>query len=358
MAADEKQPVLPPSMRAIEWSTASLGLEHSLHLNSSVPLPKEAESLPQGWTLVKVAYSSLNAVDYKVPELLSRLGLDTLILGPTTRTPCMDFSGTVISTTRTDLQRGQRVFGKTEPPRFGALAEYLVVGEQGCVPVPEGVSLRDVATVGVCGLVAFQCVVQRCGPGERVLINGASGGVGTYAIQMAKLHGLHVTAVCSGSNTELCAGLGADEVIDYRAVGDLVAYLAKNHGEQRRFDVMLDLVFTDPRLYWHCHEYLTEDGRFITVVGIPSLVWVQTMLAINCLPAWLGGGRRKFEFGMCTANATQYAKIAQWMAEGSIKTVVETTLNMADVRGGFARLKSARARGKLVIRVSDDSVDE
>lgn len=332
---------VPSFMKAIEWTTPSFGLERDLTLNSQAPLPKNANSLPEGWTLVRVAYSSLNAVDYKVPEL-------PIVGGRLpTRTPCMDFSGTVVSTNRADLKPGQKVFGKTEPPYFGALAEYVVVNREGCVPVPEGVRLEDAATIGVCGLVAYQCTVLKCKPGDKILINGGSGGVGTYAIQMAKLHGLHVTTTCSKSNLDLCRSLGADEVIDYQAV-DLPRHLA-SQGHQ--YDLVLDLIFSDPALYWQCPHFLKENAPFITIVGFLSLSWLRTMLAINLLPAMLGGGRRNFEFVFCNANADNYKKIAAWLAAGSVKPVIERTLELDEVAGGFARLKSARTRGKITVRV-------
>lgn len=354
----------PKNMKAVEWTTPSRGLENDLKVVDNAPQP-EKDGLPPGWTLVKVAYSTLNQgqscrsrfshvvlaltlhlkVDFKVPELPIGGFLPT-------KTPCMDFSGVAVRPNRSDMQPGQRVFGKTEPPKFGALAEYLLVANQGCVAVPESLGLEDAATIGVTGLTAYQCIVPLLKPGGKILINGGSGGVGVFAIQIAKIHGLHVTVTCSGANAELCKSLGADEVIDYRAV-DLVKHLSRTG---RQYDALLDLVFFNADLYWQCQNYLKSDAPYITIVGIPSLTWVRTMLAINLWPSWFGGGQRRFRFVMCKATPKHYAQIAEWMAEGKIKAVVEQRLEMGQIREGFARLKTFRTKGKLTVKIGGDDV--
>ncbi|KAJ0304606.1 hypothetical protein Brms1b_011191 [Colletotrichum noveboracense] len=212
-------------MRAALWRTTTGSIEKNLKLVTNAPIPKTASSLPKGCTLVKVAFASINH-DYKLAELL----LVNRIF-PNPAIPGVDYSGTVVATTLTTLQLGQRVFGRTEMHECGTLAEYVVVRKSGIAPVPAGVSLKDAACVGICGVTALQALAPFAKEGDTVLINGGSGGTGMFAIQVAKALGCaRVVAVCSGRNADFCRSLGADDVIDYKN-GDLVDTL-RRQGEQ------------------------------------------------------------------------------------------------------------------------------
>jgi NADPH:quinone reductase-like Zn-dependent oxidoreductase len=115
-------------------------------------------------------------------------------------TPGLDFSGRVVEVgAECDLVVGQMVFGKLEPKQqFGTLGEYIVGSRAGTVPIPDGVSTEHAATLGVCGLVTYQCLASNVKPKDRVFINGGSGGTGSFAIQIAKALGCYVTTTCSG----------------------------------------------------------------------------------------------------------------------------------------------------------------
>lgn len=162
-----------------------------------IPLPSGTASLPKDTTLIKVAYSTLNPVDYKFAE--------TVLVGRfVTRTPGSDFAGEVVSSTHSDLKIGDAVFGLIEPPAFGALAEYVVVkGRKNVAPIPSGVKPSDAAALGVVALTAYQAIVPFVTGGDKIFINGGSGGVGTFGIQIAKAIGCYVTVTCSGPNVEL-----------------------------------------------------------------------------------------------------------------------------------------------------------
>ena len=336
---------LPITMNAAQWSSNAGGIEKNVKLNSSTPLPKTAASLPKHSTVVKVAYSTLNPVDYKLPEMpiVGKFFSKPAI-------PCSDFAGTVVSSTLPHLKPGELVCGKVDPPTCGALGEYAVVSDtQGIVPVPNGVGLKDAAGVGICGLTAYQSIVPCVKKGDKVFINGGSGGTGTYGIQIAKAIGCSVTATCSGANVELCKNLGADEVIDYRT-NDVVEYL-KRQGTQ--YDLLVDNV-NMPAIYWDAQHYLKPTGIYITISGDVSLANIRSMMSIFLLPKFLGGGQRTPKFLMCKSNAIQYAEILGWMKEGKVKTVVEQEFGLDRVGEAFARLKSGRTRGKLVIKVAGD----
>lgn len=337
---------LGSSMRAAVWKGNAGGLHKNLSINLSAPLPKNAKSLPKDHTLVKVSYASINPVDFKLPELPLIGGLAF-----STGTPGLDFAGTVVESTLPHLKPGEPVFGKTEPPVFGSVAEYCVVGKQGCIPVPDGVKLEDAATVGVCGLTAYQTLAPFLKDklsGAKVLLNGGSGGVGTYQIQIAKALGCHVTAVCSGANVELCKFLGADEVLDYRTT-DIVAHLSR---QGTQYDHIVDNVFNSADLYWNCHKYLKPGCQYVTIAGSADFATIKNIFSIFLWPSFLGGGQRKFGFVAANSDVQQYEQIAKWMKEGKVKPVIEQVFAMDDVAKAYERLKTGRTRGKLVIKVA------
>ncbi|CAM1503514.1 Fc.00g011050.m01.CDS01 [Cosmosporella sp. VM-42] len=341
---------LPSTMRAAQWRTITGGIEKNLKTVTDAKLPKGAESLPKDHALVKVAYASLNHLDYKVAEM--PLG-SKLFSKPATAG--LDYSGTVVSSTLSNLKPGQRVLGKTEPPACGTLAEYVVVGKLGVAPLPSAVSLRDAACVGVCGVTALQTLIPYLKPGDKVLINGGSGGVGIFAIQVAKALGCaHITAICSGSNADLCRSLGADDVIDYKTV-DPVLQLKRS---DKQYDHILDTVFLDPNLYWQCHHYLQPRGKYVCVGLPPRFKTFKALFAIHLLPAFLGGGQRKFVFHSVTADPEHSMQVARWIEEGKVKPVIEEEFDLDAGGRAYGKLKTGRTRGKLVVRVcGEPSID-
>ncbi|KAF4335031.1 zinc alcohol dehydrogenase [Fusarium beomiforme] len=263
-------------MRAAQWRSIKGGIDKNLILATDAKLPKNAASLPKGHTLVKVAYASLNHLDYKVAEM----PLASIIFSKPA-TPGLDFSGTIVSTTVDEFKSGQRVFGRTELPTGGTMAEYVVVGSKGMAPLPDGVEMRHAACVGICGTTAVQCLSPFVKTGDRVFINGGSGGVGVFAIQVAQALGVsHVTVTCSASNAGFCKDLGADETIDYKTE-EPIELLKK---KEEKFDFILDTVFNDPDLYWQCHQYLKPDGMYVCVGLPPRFQTFKSLLTINLLP--------------------------------------------------------------------------
>lgn len=352
-------PSIPSTMRAWQYTSVPSTLESSLSLNPSASLPPTASSLAPNTTLVRVAYTALNPVDYKVPEapLLARI-----LTFRRPGVPCLDYSGVVVRTTRSDLKPGDRVFGKLEPPMYGAAAEYLVVGAQGCAKLPEGVSFEQAAGVGVAGLTAWQCVAPfldeakkaraaDAGP-LRVFINGGSGGTGTFGVQIAKALGAYVATTCSGGNAEFVRELGADEVIDYRSQ-DVVARLAELAEKDGVFDLAVDNVGGATPLYFEGHKYLASHAKFVNVGAQPGIQTVVDMVKTFMTPAMLGGGQRTYKFVTCTTNAEQFVEIAQLMQQGKVKTVVERSVKMEEIKEAFERLKTGRVRGKILVKIAD-----
>lgn len=337
---------LPSTMPAVQWTSITGGIEKNLKVNTTAPVPTLPTKSTEPSTLVKVAYSSINPVDYKLPEFAVFRALKM----STPAIPAGDFAGTVIQTTLPGLKPGDLVFGRSDPPDFGALAEYVVVnGRENVVKLPKGVSMQDAATLGVAGLTAYQCIAPYAKEGSKVFINGGSGGTGTFGIQIAKILGCRVTVTCSGANVELCQSLEADEVIDYRTT-DAVRYLQR---QGTQYDLLVDNVGS-LEMYWSAHDYLNADGLYINIAGTATLTHVINVLKVSYLPAWLGGGQRAVMFLRRKSNADDFAKIAQWIAEGKLRPVIEKVYGLDDAAEAFARLKTGRSRGKLVIKLADE----
>ncbi|KAG5765107.1 hypothetical protein H9Q72_006809 [Fusarium xylarioides] len=338
---------LPLTMRAAQWRTIKGGIDKNLTLATNAKLPKNSPSLPKGQTLVKVAYASVNHLDYKIAEMpLTNFMFSKPV------TPGLDFSGTIVSTTLDEFQSGQNVFGRTELPIGGTLAEYVVVRSKGLAVLPDGVELRDAACVGICGTTALQCMLPFVKAGDKVFINGGSGGVGVFAIQVAKALGCsQVTVTCSVSNAEFCRNLGADETIDYKSE-DPIEVLKK---KEDKFDFILDTVFNDPDLYWQSHQYLKPEGQYVCVGLPPRFQTFKSLLTISLLPRWLGGGKRKFKYHSVTANRKDFGQIVDWMKDGKVKAVIEEEFGLEDSSKAYARLKEGRTTGKLVVRVGDEA---
>lgn len=334
-------------------STTSAGLDKSLQLQADFPPPPKS-LLGRQSILVRVSYMSLNPADYKLAEL----GLIARALVSPPASPGMDYSGTVVSvgSNVTAYKAGQPVFGRIEPTRYGTLGEYIVVKDgDGLAAAPEGFGekLDELACIGTCGLTALQSIQPYVSAvGEKVFINGGSGGTGTFGIQIAKALGLHVTVSCSGPNAELCRGLGADEVVDYRT--ENISEVLKSKGKV--FRLVVDNVGHTPAgqqdLYAAADEYLTEDGYFIQVGGGASAVQVKSAVSRLFIPAFLGGGKRNYKLIMAKQSHEDLARLGAWMKEGKVKAVIDEVFPFENAPGAYAKLKTGRAKGKILVKVT------
>ncbi|KAH8669759.1 hypothetical protein BGZ60DRAFT_408181, partial [Tricladium varicosporioides] len=251
--------------------------------SATIPEPKPTQNL------VQVIAVALNPVDYK-PAEIPIIG-HWIVKRPAT--PGLDLVGRIITPAAgSSFKPGQLIFGISgaSPIDGGALREFTLTEKEATVPLPEGIDPVDAATIGVAGLTAYQSIIPNVKKGDRIFINGGSGGTGAFGIQFAKVIGCHVTTTCGPSNVELCKSLGADEVINYRETNVLEA-LKKS---ELKYDFVVDNIGYDLGLYWKCHEYTKPNTQFTMVGGTPSLGMVIERLRIKLTPAWLGGGQRKF----------------------------------------------------------------
>ena len=344
--ADMTVAVLPEQMRSAQWTTVPI--ESSLKVNQATPLPRDAHSLPKDSALVKVSYASINPVDYyKVSEFgLARFAA----MGNGPWIPACDYAGIVVATNLPHVKPGDKVAGCVALPNFGTLAEYAVIeGFENVSTLPDGVNLQDAATLGVAAQTAMQSIAPYVKEGFKIVINGASGGTGTFGIQIAKILGCTVTAICSSPNINLCKSLGADNVIDYKSI-DVIQELKKG-GLQ--YDLIVDNVAVGGPFHSKSHYYLKETGRYVTVAAGPNLSSLSGMVKMIAQPAWLGGGRRKSGFIGRKADGEELKKLAGWIRDGKLKPFIETVYSLDEAADAFKCLKSGRTRGKLVIKVSE-----
>jgi NADPH:quinone reductase-like Zn-dependent oxidoreductase len=239
----------------------------------------------------------------------------------------------------TGMQVGDEVFGQA---LNGAFAEFLVMPAKLVAHKPKNLSFEDAAAVpwGTTALQGLRDAGQ-VRAGERVLVNGASGAVGTWAVQLAKSLGAHVTAVCSTRNVELVRSLGADEVIDYTK-SDFVESGA-------RYDVLMDMVGN--RTLSDCKRVLNAGGRYVPCSGGGG-DWLGPIVRII-------GGRLVFSFGgkrvkmfMQKLNAADLVVMTKLIEAGAIRPVVERTWSFAEGGAALAHVGTGHSQGLNVVRIS------
>jgi len=293
--------------------------------------------------LVRVRAASLNAFDWHIMRgapLLARLGEG--LRTPKTRGLGIDVAGEVeaIGKDVTGVRPGDAVFGGA----FGAFAEYVRVKPGSFVPKPSNISFEQAAAIGMAGRTALQSLRDRgqLKPGQRVLINGAGGGVGTFAVQIAKALGGEVTAVCGTQNVELIRSLGAHRVIDYTRE-DFTR-------EGQRFDLILDVAAN--RSLAACVRVLTPDGTLV-VVGAAGSGRSIVPIALRILGANVRSrfGRRRMSMFIAKAAREDLIVLTELIGTGKLTPVIDRTYPLSETAAAMRYLEQGHARGKVVITV-------
>lgn len=336
-------------MRAWQYTSTHGGLEKNLKLNPTAPLPTPKPDQH----LVRILAVALNPIDYKPAEIpgVGRFAI------PKPATPGIDFAGTIVTpASNSPLKVGQLVFGAAGslPLAGGALAEFAVSGSNAAVAIPDGVKPVVVATVAVAGLSAYQSILRHVKRGDRLFINGGSGGTGTFGIQFAKAAGCHVTTTCSGANVELCKSLGADRVVDYRAENVVEAL----KGSESKFDHVVDNVGKNKELIWRCHEFLREGGSYVMVGAEPSLAALTDSMKRKVWPSFLGGIKRKVTGFWPQPNREDLQQIGEWIKDGTVKPMIDEKFSFEQAPQAIERLKTGRAKGKIIVDVATETYDK
>lgn len=293
--------------------------------------------------LVKVRAAAVNPFDWHymrgTPYLMR---IETGIGSPKSPRLGVDFAGTVEAVGKdvTRFKPGDEVFGG----KFGALAEYVTIAEDGSVAMkPANLTFEQAGSVNIAAMTALQALRDRgqVRPGHRVLINGASGGVGTFAVQIAKSLGAEVTGVCSTRNLEMVRSIGADHVVDYTKE-DFTA-----SGQQ--FDVILDNVGN--RALLDVRRVLKPDGKYILIGGggPDAGSWIGPL--IGPIKAMVLSWFVDQDMGMFLAETrpADLSILRDLMLGGRVTPVIDRAYPLARTEDALRYLEAGHARGKVVV---------
>ena len=303
----------------------------------------EKPTIADEGVLVRVRASSVNPAEwYSVTGSLLAGRLMMGPLKPRNPHPGVDFAGTVeaVGPNVTQFKPGDEVFGA----RNGAWAEYVhILQDRNIVHKPANVTFEQAGSVGVAGFTALQGLRDhgQLQPGEKVLINGASGGVGTFAIQIAKALGAHVTAVCSTRNVEQARQLGADVVVDYKKED------FTRSGE--RYDVLLDIAGS--RSWWAYKRVLHPSSRFV-LVGAPKTFPILGPIAhIAAIRLFSFRASQKVKFFIARFSKAEFQFLADLVAQGKLTPIVERAYPLTEVAAALNHLGTGHARAKIALTI-------
>lgn len=293
-----------------------------------VPLPP----LKEGHILVKVIANSANPADWHIIRGKPFFARFTFgLFKPKDKIPGTDFSGIVEKTGNnvTNFKVGDKVFG--ESLKGGVFAEYACVADNICAIMPEGTGFAEMACLPVAGLTALQALIThgKLKKGESVLINGASGGVGHFAVQIAKTYGAKVTAVCSGKNVEFVESLGADNVL---------AYDKENiHKHEGKYNLVID---TNGNLSFQDYKRMGQRG---VMTGFTTMGHMISVL--------LKSGFSKFHLAQFTAeaNTKDLETLASLIQNRKIKVHIEKAYAYKKLPEAISYIEAMRTKGKVAI---------
>ncbi len=301
----------------------------------------------EGQVLVKVLASSMNAKEWHRTHGALLLRLVTGLRRPKDPRLGTDIAGRVeaVGTGVTRFKPGDEVFGAAQ----GGFAEYAIAREDRIVPKPANVSFEQAGAVGVAGITALQGLRDHghVRAGQNVLINGASGGVGTFAVQIAKAYGAEVTAVCSPSNLDQARSIGADHVIDY----------TKEDFTQdgQRYDLIFDVVGNHSR---SAYRGALRSGGICMIVGFgfPNVSWGKflSFLVVGRIRSRAGTRQVRF-MGEAKFSEEGLATLGEFLGSGKIVPVIDRRYSLPEAAEALRYLGEGHARGKVVITMDHGS---
>ena len=297
--------------------------------------------------LVKVRAVSVNPYDWHfiegIPYVARLLAFGPL--KPASSRLGVDFAGTIeaVGKNITQFKAGDEVFGG----KGGAWAEYVVISEKFLALKPANVTFEQAGSVQIAGLTALQGLRDKgkVQPGQKVLINGASGGVGTFAVQIAKTLGAEVTGVCSGRNADMVRSLGADQVIDYTKEDF-------TKGGQR-YDVIIDNVGN--RSLSECRRVLTPGGKYVLIGGggVNDNRWtgpIGLVIKTILLKPFIS---QEMKMMMADVNKEDLTFLGELMQSGKVTPVIDKAYPFSEIREAVRYVETGRARGKVAVSLSD-----
>lgn len=286
--------------------------------------------------LVEVHAASVNPIDWKIREgmMAARYGDEfPMVLG-------LDASGVVVETGAdvSDFSIGDEVYARSDNGAGKCYAEYVALNPATVAKKPASLTHREAAGIPLAALTPIYGL-RDCGhikEGDRVLLVGASGGVGVFAIQIAKAVGAHVTGVCSAKNADIVRELGADAVIDYTSED----VLREDDGYDIIYDAVGALELRDAL------GALSEGGVYLTLVPVPGIDFF--------IPGQTQREDGKGYFVAWTPRAEDLDLLSGWVSEGKLKPVIDSEFSLDDIRAAHERSQTERAVGKIIINITHD----
>lgn len=295
---------------------------------SEVPKPE----LKDDHILVKVFANSANPADWHIlrgKPFFARFSFG--LFKPKVKILGADFAGVVeaVGKNVSHFIIGDRVFG--ENLAGGAFAEYTCVSSDACGKIPDGIDFPEMASTPVAGITALQALIThgKLKKGESVLINGASGGVGHFAIQIAKAYGARVTGVCSNRNVEFVKGLGADEVIAYDRE-DI-------HQHKAQYDLVLD---NHGNLFLEDFKRMGQRGVLIGFTTVGHMMWLMLKATFSKFPL------TQFT---ASANTKDLETLAALIKNEEVKVQIEASYSYEQIPEAIGYIEAMRTRGKVAM---------
>lgn len=295
------------------------------------PIPKDNE------VLVKIHAASANPLDWHIMRATPFLArFESGLFKPKNQRLGADLSGTIesIGANVKDFNIGDEVFGESSIGGLGSFAEYICVDENLLALKPATISFESAATAGVAAITALQGLRDKgqIKSGQRVLINGASGGVGTFAVQIAKSFGTEVTGVCSTRNLEMVRSIGADHVIDYTQED-----FTKNG---KKYDLIFDAVG---------NRSAGDLKRALTPNGIASIAGFTSLRRL--FHTMIFGGKKVGMMNTAKSNKKDMNFLKELLESGKIVPVIDRAYSLSEVPDAIRYLEEGHARGKVVVKV-------
>jgi len=304
--------------------------------------------------LVEIYAASLNPIDFKVKEGKAKFLLKyemPLILGN-------DFSGVIVEIGKQvkAFKVGDEVYGRPRKGRIGTLAEYIAIHEEDIALKPRNLSFVEAASIPLVGLTTYQAFhdILNLQKGQKILIHAGSGGVGTFAIQLAKMMGAYVATTASDRGYDLVQSLGADLIINYR----------KENFEEllSRYYAVYDTLGGE--VLEKSFQILKPNGKIVSVSGLPNarfgkeanLGWFKTtLLSIvgRKLTALEKKSQASYHFLFMKPSGAQLDTIRGFIEEGHIKPVIDKVFDFHDAQQALHYLEGGSAKGKVVVKIKE-----
>ncbi len=329
-----------PSMKAIVYRCYG-GIEVLKLEQVAKPVPADDR------VLVKVHAASVNPLDWHYMQGKPYVMRPMAGVGkPNSIAMGADFAGTVETVGKgvTRFKPGDEVFGD----RDGAFGEYVSVRENGAMALkPNNITMEQAAAVPVAGITALQALRDKgkVQAGQKVLINGASGGVGTFAVQIAKTYGAEVTGVCSSRNVEMVKSLGADRVIDYTKEDFTQGSV--------RYDLIIDNVGNHSLS--ELRHVLNPNGTLVSVGGPSDNRWLGPLTTSVDAYVVAPFVSQKLMFMLAQANQDDLNVLRQLIEAGKLTPVIDRRFKLADTAAAIGYVEKGHARGKVVIAMDESA---